>query len=341
MDQTIDRVALKKAAKQLLDGKVFKILFCYAIYGIILGGCFALCFLTPNPLSLYFVDMLETVQMISTVITTTTLQLIVWGFFLFVRMILFMALIHPFSVCIATVPLAVVEGRAILWKDSVAPIRRLRYFIECMVIGAAQFVTTVFWTILLIIPGALAFYRYSFTKYLFIENNELTFGETAEKSKNLVRNFEGQLFALDLSFLGWFLFGVCTGGIGLLYLICYYSVTKVLYYKEIQRIHETMPAEGAGNPEASEKPAEEDSQSLQEETRVEQMASDIPDTPAQDASPITPEQGAEEKAEEKHPTDATLWTDSNDKGIRIARGTMTNLQSSIKQPSPENQEENK
>lgn len=342
MNQTIDRVALKKAAKKLLDGKVFKILFCYAIYGITVVGCFALCFLTPNPLSHYFVNMLETVQIISTIFTVNTLQLIVWGFFLFVRVVLFMALIHPFSVCIITVPIAIVESRAISWQDAVAPIRRLRYFIECMIAGAVQFLSTFFWTLLLIVPGVLTFYRYSFTKHLFIENNELTFGETAEKSRDLARNFEGQLFFLDLSFLGWLLFGICTGGIGLLYLICYYSVTKALYYKEIKRMHEAAASEGVDNSATSEDPAEKDSQPPQEEPTVEQMASAISVAPSQESAAPSPEQDTgETQPKDERPTDATLWTDSNDKGIRIARGDMTNLQSTAAQSSTENQEETK
>ena len=236
MERTIDRVALKKEAKRLLDGKVFKLLLCYAVYGIILAGCFALCFLTPNFLSQYFVGALENVQVISGIFTTETVQLIVWGLFLFVRVVLFMALAHPFSVCIATVPLAIAEGRIVSWKEAATPIRRLRYFIECMVTGAAQFLQTFFWAILFIVPGLLVHYRHSFTRYVFIENNDLTFGETAAQSKNLTKEFEGQLFLLDLSFLGWLLFGICTCGIGLLYLICYYSVTKVLYYKEVKKI---------------------------------------------------------------------------------------------------------
>lgn len=76
MERTIDRIALKKEAKQLLDGKVFKMLFCYVIYGIVLAGCFAICFLTPNFLSHYIVGALENVQVISGIVATETFSLL-------------------------------------------------------------------------------------------------------------------------------------------------------------------------------------------------------------------------------------------------------------------------
>ena len=380
MERTIDRVALKKEAKRLLDGKVFKMLLCYIIYGVILVGCFALCFLTPNFLSQYFVGALENVLAISTALTTATLQLIVWGLFLFVRVILFVALLHPFSVCIATVPLAVAEGRAITWKEAAAPIRRLRYFIECMITGAAQFLQTFFWSLLLLVPGLLSHYRHFFTKYIFIENNELTFGETAAKSKDLAREFEGQLLFLDLSFLGWLLFGICTGGIGLLYLVCYYSVTKVLYYKEAKKFcgqeadeapppcsqakvmeqprptmgHSARTAshEGKGSEPQNHEPNQHGKEAEPVATtgtpgEPERPAPQQEAEPTAEENPTEPERPhaeeerkeAEQEPEDKKPADATLWVDSSDKGIRIARGTMTNLNSNIAQPNDGKQEE--
>ena len=345
MERTIDRIALKKEAKQLLDGKVFKMLFCYVIYGIVLAGCFAICFLTPNFLSHYIVGALENVQVISGIVATETLQLIVWGLFLFVRVILFMALIYPFSVCITTVPLAIVEGRTITWKDATAPIKRLRYFIECMITGAAQFLSTLFWTILLIVPGLLVHYRFSFTKYLFLEDNELTFGEMAAKSKNMARDFESQLFSMDLSFLGWLLFGICTGGIGLLYLICYYSVTKVLYFKEIQKFSQPATAENQATfqKEQESSHAEAFTQNQKQEEILTQ------DSPVQETSPEPTEEPQQEEIinqdteQQDNPrpqeTDATLWLDSSDKGIRIARGNMTNLNTNATQTSNTTEED--
>lgn len=336
----IDRVTLKKQAKQLLDGKVFKMLFCYAIYGIILAVCFSLCFLTPNLLAQSLIGALGQIQPLANKVSGETLQWIVWGLLLFVRLILFMALIHPFSVCIATIPLAIAEGRSITWGNAIAPIKRLRYFIECMITGAAQFLSTLFWTILLIVPGLLVHYRYSFTKYIFIENNELTFGETAVKSKDMARDFESQLLSMDLSFFGWLLFGICTGGIGLLYLICYYSITKVLYFKEVQKLSQPETAEKQGSLQKEQEPSQDQSftQNQKQEEAPTQAAS------VQEVSPESTEETQQEEETsqgENATSDATLWVDSSDKGIRIARGNMTNLATNAPKPTDKSQEETK
>lgn len=350
----IDKVALKKQAKQILDGKVFKMLACYALYGIIVAGCVALCFLIPNPLENYLASVLEGVQPLSNLFSTADIHLIVWGTFLFVRIILLMALVHPFSVCITTVPLAIVEGNPLSWRMALASIRRLRYFIECMIIGAAQFLITILWSLLLIVPGVISYHRHSFTKYIFIRNNELTFGETAARSKTMTKGYESQLFALDLSFLGWFIFGICTCGVGLLYLICYYSVSKVLFYKEIEDLSKETDKNGEENPQEQdtsinsddspspstyETQAESD-ESLGEENLQHQeiiMETSNGNTEQSDASQTSNSTDCIPLG--KAPTDATLWTKDNDKGIRIARGDMTNLEQEAQNSLRDNKED--
>lgn len=336
----IDKIALKKQAKQILDGKVFKMLACYALYGIIVAGCVALCFLIPNPLENYLASVLEGVQILSNLFSAYDIHLIVWVVFLFMRLVLLMAILKPFSICIATIPLAIVEGNPLSWRMALAPIRRLRYFIECMIIGAAQFLITILWSLLLIVPGVISYHRHSFTKYIFIRNNELTFGETAARSKTMTKGYEGQLFALDLSFLGWLIFGICTCGVGLLYLICYYSVTKVLFYKEIEDLSKETDENGEENPQEqdtsinsddSSSPSscetqEESDESVEEENLQHQeiiMEASDDNTEQNDASQTS--NSTDYRPPEKPPTDATLWTKDNDKGIRIARGDMTNL----------------
>ncbi len=341
----IDRVALKKQAKQLLDGKVFKMLLCYALYGIIVVACFILCFFLPNPLEAYLASTLGELQVFSSVLTADDIRLIIWAIFLVVRLTLLMALVHPFSVCITTVPLAIIEGRPLSWRMALAPIQKLRHFIECMIAGVAQFLSTLLWSVLLVVPGVITFYRHSFTKYLFIENNEQTFSETAERSKSLARGYEGQLFFRDLSFLGWLVFGICTCGIGLLYLVCYYSVTKALYYKEIKRMSQEeetarqSPSQNEDFPDSSENPDEPDPQ---DEPESPPSAGGEPDS-SRSESPEATTAGMEQdegllddsttddsmvkdEGQKKAPPDATLWTKDSDKGIRIARGDMTNLE---------------
>lgn len=59
------------------------------------------------------------------------------------------------------------------------------------------------WSMLFIIPGLIAFYRYRFALYNLLENPDLTVAQSIDMSKRQTRGFKGQIFALDLSYLGW------------------------------------------------------------------------------------------------------------------------------------------
>ena len=61
------------------------------------------------------------------------------------------------------------------------------------------------WSILLIIPGIIASYRYSMAVYLLIDNPDMSPMECIRASKEITRGRKGELFVLDLSFIGWFL----------------------------------------------------------------------------------------------------------------------------------------
>lgn len=59
------------------------------------------------------------------------------------------------------------------------------------------------WSLLLIIPGIVAAYRYSQAMYLLIENPDMSPMECIRASKRLMNGRKGELFVLDLSFIGW------------------------------------------------------------------------------------------------------------------------------------------
>lgn len=229
----VDRVALKKEAKRILDNKTFFMVLCYALYGVIVAACFAFCFFVPNPLESLAVDLLAGTFLFTEVLDYEVLELIAWCFFKFFRLILFFALAHPVAICVTSVPVTIVEGKDVTWEIVLKPVGKGRYFIEYMIAGASKFLRTFLWSILLIVPGIAAYYNYSFSKYIFLKDNELSSGDAISKSKKLAYGVKTQLFSLDMSFAGWFVFGICTCGIGFLYLTCYYSVTKVLFFKKI------------------------------------------------------------------------------------------------------------
>lgn len=59
------------------------------------------------------------------------------------------------------------------------------------------------WSMLFVIPGIIAAYRYQFALYNLLENPELGILEAISLSKRQTMGYKGQLFMLDLSYFGW------------------------------------------------------------------------------------------------------------------------------------------
>lgn len=63
------------------------------------------------------------------------------------------------------------------------------------------------WSMLFVIPGIVAAYRYRFALYNICENPGIGPLEALEMSKRQTWGYKGQLFALDVSYFGWILLG--------------------------------------------------------------------------------------------------------------------------------------
>lgn len=59
------------------------------------------------------------------------------------------------------------------------------------------------WSMLFVIPGIIAIYRYRFAELNLYENPELSVFEAIQLSKRQTMGYKRQLFFLDLSFFGW------------------------------------------------------------------------------------------------------------------------------------------
>ena len=59
------------------------------------------------------------------------------------------------------------------------------------------------WSLLFIVPGIIAAYRYSFAFYNLYEDPGIGVMEALEMSKRQTLGYKAQLFTLDLSYIGW------------------------------------------------------------------------------------------------------------------------------------------
>ena len=91
------------------------------------------------------------------------------------------------------------------------------------------------WSLLFVIPGIIAAYRYSMATYILAENPNIQATDAIERSKALMDGRKGDLFCLDLSFIGWGLLAILTAGIGNLWLVPYMTVSRAAFYRSLPR----------------------------------------------------------------------------------------------------------
>jgi uncharacterized membrane protein len=68
-----------------------------------------------------------------------------------------------------------------------------------------QYLFIALWSMLLIVPGIIALYRYRFAFFILADNPDIGPLEAIRASKFLTGGNKGKMFLLDLSFIGWYL----------------------------------------------------------------------------------------------------------------------------------------
>lgn len=101
------------------------------------------------------------------------------------------------------------------------------------------------WTLLFIIPGIVAAYRYALMPYLMAEFPELGALDAMRESKRLMMGNKWRLFCLDCSFIGWMLLSALTLGLGSLWVNPYIAASHAAFYQEVCR--EDMEKRNAEN----------------------------------------------------------------------------------------------
>lgn len=84
---------------------------------------------------------------------------------------------------------------------------------KAILLYIVQYIFIFLWSLLFVIPGIIAAYRYRFAYYNLCENPDMGVMEALNMSKAQTNGFKWQLFVLDLSFLGWQLLCALTLGI--------------------------------------------------------------------------------------------------------------------------------
>lgn len=100
-------------------------------------------------------------------------------------------------------------------------------------IVGVQFVTgiiIVLWSLLFVIPGIMASYKYRMVPYLLSENPHMDGKEARQLSAQMTDGQKWDIFVLDLSFLGWYLVGLICFIVGVFLIPPYQYATDAELY---------------------------------------------------------------------------------------------------------------
>ena len=113
-------------------------------------------------------------------------------------------------------------------------------------IALMQGIFIALWSLLFIVPGIIAMYRYRMAYYILLDDPDKGPLQCIRESKELMHGRKKELFLLDLSFIGWeFLMAVSAGILGI-WILPYIHTTYAMYYNDLvypDGVFPTPPAE--------------------------------------------------------------------------------------------------
>ena len=103
-------------------------------------------------------------------------------------------------------------------------------FLQAFVLCFLSSIFLCLWTLLLIIPGIIKGYSYSMAFYIQQDAEDKNWNNCLKASMQMMKGHKWELFCLDFSFIGWYILGFITFGLGLLWVIPYHYQAKANFY---------------------------------------------------------------------------------------------------------------
>lgn len=107
-------------------------------------------------------------------------------------------------------------------------------FSGTLVLGILQSIFIFLWSLLLIVPGIVKSYSYSMSYYLQQEDKSKDWKACLDESRSRMNGHKGQLFLLDLSFIGWYMVGLLCLGVGALFVVPYHDMARTNFFMALQ-----------------------------------------------------------------------------------------------------------
>ncbi len=108
-------------------------------------------------------------------------------------------------------------------------------FSNTFLIGLMTFVFTFLWSLLFVIPGIVKSYAYSMAMYIKVDHPDYDWKQCIDESQRMMQGHKGELFVIDLSFIGWYFIGACCFGVGTVWVTAYKEATRSQFYENLRR----------------------------------------------------------------------------------------------------------
>ncbi len=143
----------------------------------------------------------------------------------------------PLAITLAGVFYSLIKGKNMSWNEEFSYVFSKTFdknYWNKFLLNLLTSIFTVLWSLLFIIPGIVYYYKIYFVNFIMAEKPELSWKEAVNISKKMTDGHKGELFVLDLSFIGWdILTGLTLGLVGI-YVLPYQYTTKALYYENFK-----------------------------------------------------------------------------------------------------------
>ncbi|MCR5040524.1 MAG: DUF975 family protein [Clostridia bacterium] len=114
-------------------------------------------------------------------------------------------------------------------------------FSETFLLGLMMEIFIGLWSLLFIVPGIVKSYAYSMAFYVKVDHPEYGWKQCLDESKRLTNGHKGELFVLDLSFIGWILVSCLLCGLGMFWVDPYMTAAKTNAYLWLLSIDAQAP----------------------------------------------------------------------------------------------------
>ena len=183
----------------------------------------------------------STLESINTVFETEILNSIWWKLLITPLTTFLALLILHIQYAFAIALLHMVRGSEAGLLESTMQQTKTNYgrlFVAGIVITTITAVVGVF---TLWIGAIILGYTYRMVPYLLVDYPNISLREAMTVSREMMRRYKWKLFMLDLSFIGWYIVGMMTCGIGMLLVTPYIQTSTALFYDDLkhQRLVET------------------------------------------------------------------------------------------------------